>query len=133
MAVKSDAQVVIGGKIYTLSGYENPEYLQKVASYINRKIEEVSSVGGFSSLSPDIRAALININIADDYFKAKSAADEMHEEVNNKEKEIYELKHDLVSARMKIGELEKTIKDDENKIKELQIVKEKLKAFNFSF
>ena len=37
MAVKNTAQVVIGGKIFTLGGYESEEYFQKVASYINNK------------------------------------------------------------------------------------------------
>lgn len=32
MAVKNTTQVLIDGKIITLSGYESPEYLQKVAS-----------------------------------------------------------------------------------------------------
>ena len=40
MAVKNTAQVVIGGKIITLGGYESEEYFQKVASYINNKIAE---------------------------------------------------------------------------------------------
>ena len=42
MAVKNTAQVVIGGKIITLGGYESEEYFQKVASYINNKIAELS-------------------------------------------------------------------------------------------
>ena len=37
MAAKTSAEVVIDGKVYTLSGYEGEEYLQKVASYINGK------------------------------------------------------------------------------------------------
>ena len=38
MSSKNDTEVIIDGKIFTLSGYESPEYLQKVASYINNKI-----------------------------------------------------------------------------------------------
>ena len=37
MATKSNAEVVIGGKVYTLSGYESVDYLQKVATFINKK------------------------------------------------------------------------------------------------
>ena len=40
MSEKSSAEVIIGGKVYTLSGYEGEEYLQKVAAYINNKINE---------------------------------------------------------------------------------------------
>ena len=43
MAVKNTAQVVIGGKIFTLGGYESEEYFQKVASYINNKMAELST------------------------------------------------------------------------------------------
>ena len=37
MASKTDVQVLLGGKVYTLSGYESEEYLQKIALYINNK------------------------------------------------------------------------------------------------
>ena len=40
MAAKTDAEVIIDGKVYTLSGYESEEYLQKIASYLNGKIAE---------------------------------------------------------------------------------------------
>ena len=39
MSAKTCAEVVIDGKVYTLSGYEGEEYLQKVAAYINNKIK----------------------------------------------------------------------------------------------
>ena len=47
MSAKTDTEVVIGGKMFTLSGYESEEYLQKVASYINNKITEYSKVDSF--------------------------------------------------------------------------------------
>lgn len=40
MSAKNNTQVIIAGKIYTLSGYESEEYLQRVASYLNGKISE---------------------------------------------------------------------------------------------
>ena len=48
MAVKNTAQVVIGGKIITLGGYESEEYFHKVASYINNKIFEFSEMPGYT-------------------------------------------------------------------------------------
>ena len=39
MASKMSTEVLIGGKVYTLSGYESEEYLQKVASFINKKLD----------------------------------------------------------------------------------------------
>ena len=37
MSSKNSTKVLIGGKIYTLGGYESEEYLQKVAAYLNNK------------------------------------------------------------------------------------------------
>ena len=48
MAVKNTAKVIIGGKIITLGGYESEEYFQKVASYINKKMDELSGMPGYS-------------------------------------------------------------------------------------
>ena len=47
MSVKTDTEVIIGGKVFTLSGYESEEYLQKVASYINNKTAEYAKVESF--------------------------------------------------------------------------------------
>ena len=52
MSAKTSAEVVIDGKVYTLSGYEGEEYLQKVASYINGKINEFTSCLLYTSPSP---------------------------------------------------------------------------------
>ena len=49
MSAKKSAEVVIGGKLYTLSGYEEEEYLQKVAGYINNKIAEYNNVDVYVS------------------------------------------------------------------------------------
>ena len=39
MPSKTNTEVILGGKVYTLSGYESEEYLQKVAAYINNKLK----------------------------------------------------------------------------------------------
>ena len=38
---KNFTEVLIGGKVFTLSGFESEEYLQKVAAYINNKINAI--------------------------------------------------------------------------------------------
>ena len=43
MSSKNTAEVILGGKVIKLGGYESEEYLQRVASYINNKITEQSS------------------------------------------------------------------------------------------
>ena len=46
MPAKNTTKVLIGGKIVTLSGYESEDYLQKVASYMNHKIAQLSELPG---------------------------------------------------------------------------------------
>ena len=38
MPAKNSVQVLIGGKVTRLTGYESEEYLEKVASYLNHKL-----------------------------------------------------------------------------------------------
>ena len=42
-SAKHFTEVLIGGKVYTLSGFEGEEYLQKVSSYLNHKITDFLS------------------------------------------------------------------------------------------
>ena len=42
MPAKNTVKVLLGGKIITLSGYESEEYLQRVASYLNYKLAQLS-------------------------------------------------------------------------------------------
>ena len=37
---KQIRKFLIGGRVFTLSGYESEEYLQKIALYINNKVSE---------------------------------------------------------------------------------------------
>ena len=124
MSAKKSAQVLIGGRVYTLSGYEEEDYLQKVAAYINNKLSEFNQMEGTTHMSAEMRSTLIELNIADDYFKAK----ETIEEIEHKDKEIYDLKHDLISDQVQIEALEETISALESEKKELLHVKSKLEA-----
>ena len=96
MSSKTATEVIIGGKVYTLCGYESEEYLQKVASYINNKMNEYSKVDSFRRQSLDTQNVLLQLNIADDYFKAKKQISLLEDELQAKEKELYDLKHELI-------------------------------------
>ena len=110
MAAKTDTEVIIGGKVFTLSGYESEEYLQKVASYINNKIAEYNKADQFRRQSLDIQNVLLQLNIADDYFKAKKQIGILEEDLKSKNDEVYALKHDLIAAQMKLEITEKNVK-----------------------
>ena len=107
MAVKNTAKVIIGGKIITLGGYESEEYFQKVASYINKKMDELSGMPGYSRQPMETKHTLLSLNITDDYFKAKKQAEIFEQDLQQKDQEMYDLKHELISLRMQIEETQK--------------------------
>ena len=128
MSSKTSAQVIIGGRVYTLSGYEEEEYLQKVAAYLNNKIGEFQALPDYPKLSGDMKSVLLELNIADDYFKAKEQAEHLEEEIEQKEKEIYDLKHELVSGQIQQENHAKAYKELEDANKKLLLEKAKLEA-----
>jgi cell division protein ZapA len=110
MSTKTDTEVIIAGKVFTLSGYESEEYLQKVASYINNKVAEYNKVESFKRQPLDRQNVVLQLNIADDYFKAKNQIGILEEELQNKENEMYDLKHELIASQMKLEKTEETVK-----------------------
>mgnify|MGYP003210662710 CR=1 FL=1 len=116
MAVKNTTQVLIDGKIITLGGYESPEYLQKVAAYLNQKISELSQSAGYNRLSVDTKHTLLALNIADDYFKAKSQVDTLAAEIQagDLKKELEEKRIELEHVRGEREELQRQL-DKANK------------------
>ena len=116
--METDTEVIIGGKVFTLSGYESEEYLQKVASYINNKMAEYNKVDSFRRQPVDMQNVLLHLNIADDYFKAKKQISLLEEELQGKEKELYNLKHELIAAQIKLENTEKNIKGLQKEVNE---------------
>ena len=114
-SAKHFTEVLIGGKVYTLSGFEGEEYLQKVSSYLNHKITECANSEGYRKQSADTRNVLLALNIADDYFKAKKQGDSLESDI----------KHELISVQIKLENAEKELAKmkEENNDLQMQIVK----------
>ena len=118
MAKKNTADVLIGGKVYTISGYESTAYLQKVAAYLNEIEEQVSGMEGYRRLSSEEKKLLKNMSLADAYLKANEARDQLEKEIEQKDKEIYGLKHDMIDAEMDKEKLQNQIRDLEARLKD---------------
>ena len=101
MPSKNATKVTIGGKTYTLSGNESEEYLQEVASYLNGKIAQLRSDEDYRNVPFDMRNVLLQLNLADDYFKARSEIRQLQKQVEEREQELADLKHELVAAALK--------------------------------
>ena len=117
---KIDIPVVINNKVYTLSGYEGEEYLQNVATYINGKIAECKTSEEYRRMNVEYQGVLLALNIADDYFKAKSNADEIFGDNSDKEQQLYELRHEVIEAQIKHEAALKLVEEYKEQVSQLQ-------------
>ena len=111
MDSKNYAEVLIDGSVYTLAGAEEKSYFQKVAAYINDKIEQLRSQPGFTKQNDNYQTVMVELNIADDYFKAIDRLKAMEAQKAYMERETYSLKHELVSTQMKLEAALRNLED----------------------
>ena len=112
--------VIIDGKIYNIGGFESEAYLQKVATYINNMILDFKQNESYRMQNMDMQRILLEINIANDYFKAKKQADLLEGDLELKEKEVYDLKHELIVSDSKAETASKELNEALEKIKNLE-------------
>lgn len=114
----NNIEVIINNKRYTLRGYESEEYLQKVASYINNKHQEFKKQDMYKLMDSEMKNILMEINIADDYFKVRNQIRDIETENETQANEIFNLKHELISAQTKLVAAEKEIQTLKNELNE---------------
>ena len=68
------------------------------------KRQELGQLPGYNRQSQETRHTLLSLNIADDYFKAKRQAEMLEEELEAKDREMYDLKHDLINKQVELDE-----------------------------
>lgn len=78
------------------------------------KLAELKKLDGYARLSQELKSILLELNVADDYFKAKNQVEMVEEELAQKDQELYDLKHELISTQIKL----------EDAAKELEALKE---------
>jgi cell division protein ZapA len=66
---QSRTEVSIHGTIYTISGDTEPDYIQKLASFLNSKMTELAI--SLPNANPQKLAVLAALNIADELFQYK--------------------------------------------------------------
>lgn len=87
--VKQKTTVRVAGKEYTLVSSDPPEYMNRVAVYVDRKISETSLA---TRLPVDKAAVLTSINIADELMKS-------HDENSRLRRELMNVRRELDEAR----------------------------------
>lgn len=118
MSARTDTEVIIGGKMITVTGHESAEYMQKVATYINNKISDCQKTDSFKKQDRDTQTLLIQLNMADDYFKLKNQIELLEQDIKAKENELYDLKHELIATQIRLDNTTKSLKDSQNELNE---------------
>ena len=81
--------VRVAGRDYTLTSYDSEAHVQRVAGYVDRKLNELSTATRLPMAQLSVLAAM---NIADDMLKA-------HDEINRPRRELMETQKQLEAAR----------------------------------
>ena len=98
--------VTICGDEYTLVAEESATYMQKVGSYVNGKMAEVLESARVGRMDA---AVLTAVNIADELFKAQSAAEQLRSQIkgyldqaSKAQNEVSELKREIFRLQQKL-------------------------------
>lgn len=118
---KNYTEVLIGGKIFKLSGFESEEYLQKVSAYLNHKLTECANMEGYNRQTAETRSMLLALNIADDYFRSQRQGTALESDVEAKDQEMYDLKHELVSTQLRADSLKEELQKTKETVQKLQM------------
>lgn len=127
MDKKNKIEVIINGKVYTLMGTESEEYIQRVALYIDKKMNEVKNSESSRKLSTNMIAILTSINVADDLFKLSESINNMEKRIKTLEKGLESKDKQIKSYQKELANARKENRDLRDKIDQLQaeIVKSK--------
>lgn len=76
---KTRTTVRIAGRDYTIASYDSPEYVNRVAAHVNRKMSELSLA---TQLPAAQLAVLAAVNATDDMLKSRDEIDCLRRELD---------------------------------------------------
>lgn len=107
MPSKTKVKVYIHGTEYTIVGVETEQYIRKVASYVDKKMNKVNSLN--NSLSTSMIAVLTAINVADDYFKCQEDLEQLKKKVSRHSQLLAQTSSELEKQKKENDELKSII------------------------
>ncbi len=110
--------VKINGQEYSIVGAEPKEYLLKVSSFVDDKMETIAKAN--KKLSTSMIAVLTCINIADQYIKTQDSLDEKEKEIQQPQQEIIELEKHIETLHSELNEKDRAYSALEEKIEEIE-------------
>lgn len=101
--MKNKVEVTIAGRAYTLVATEADGYVEKVAKYVDEKMNELLASAQVSVIDG---AVLTAVNLADDYFKEKETAENLRTQLKEYLDESTRIKSELSEAKREIFKLQ---------------------------
>ncbi len=101
--MQTKVTVTIHGQEYNLLAAEDAAYMKKVGAHVDEKIREVQGSGKISTTDATVLAAL---NIADEYYKALEAAENLRGQIKGLLEEASDLKLQLSKAKQELFKLQ---------------------------
>lgn len=96
---KRSTRVRISGREYTLTGYETEEYMQKVASYVDKKMNEIRQK--CFNLDSSMIAVLTAVNIADENLKLYERIEDLESDLSSLKEQQMKLELDTNTKHKK--------------------------------
>lgn len=104
MSEKQKLEVRIGGRDYTLVSEDSPEYVHRVAFYVDRKMKEVEEANPRLSIS--MTAVLTSLNIGDECLKEREENSRLKEKTVQQQETLYLEQKKNEELNQKIEELQ---------------------------
>lgn len=106
---KNKVKVLINGAEYTLVSAESPEYVQRVAVRVDRKLSEIKSEN--PQLTNVMAAMLTAINLSDEYIKLEDSSDNLRKQVAEYAKNETKLSAALDERTQMVKKLEEQVQE----------------------
>ena len=94
--------VRIAGRDYTIASYDSPEYVARVAAWVDRKMNELSVA---TRLPAGQLAVLAAVNATDDMMKSRDEIERLRRELDALRDETERMRLELGEKDRKIGRL----------------------------
>lgn len=97
MAEKSTEKVEIFGQEYKIKGVGNPQYIHKIAGYVDKKMREIAHSSGIMSQSRI--AILAALNITDELYQVRETREKAELELESQAAKLGELLEEKITVK----------------------------------
>jgi len=96
MTEKSTEKVEIFGQEYKIKGVGNPQYIHKIAGYVDKKMREIAHSSGIMSQSRI--AILAALNITDELYQVRETREKAERELESQAEKLGELLEEKITV-----------------------------------